>query len=65
MFGFKPMVTRLPVTISSDGMEPVRYNSMSQASISTGIPYTTLLYACRNSKQQVHSNGQRFMIVYN
>ena len=48
MFGFKPMVTGLPVTISSDGMEPSRYDSISQASISTGIPYSTLLYACRN-----------------
>ena len=64
MFGFKPMVTRLPVTISSDGMEPVRYDSISQASISTGIPYSTLLYAKRNSKQQVCSNGKEFMIIY-
>ena len=51
MFGFKPMVTGSPVTISFNGMEPRRYDSMSKASTSTGIPYVTLLYAKRNSRQ--------------
>ena len=41
MFGFKPMITGSPVTISSDGTEPTRFDSMSKASISTGIPYST------------------------
>ena len=43
MFGFKPVITGSPVTISSDGWEPMRFNSMSKASASTGIPYVTLL----------------------
>ena len=42
MFGFKPMITGSPVTISSNGMEPMRFDSMSKASTSTGIPYITL-----------------------
>ena len=50
MFGFKPMVTGSPVTISSDGMEPMRFDSMSKASTSTGIPYVTLPYAKKNSR---------------
>ena len=50
MFGFKPMITGSPVTISSDGTEPTRFDSMSKASTSTGIPYVTLLYAERNSR---------------
>ena len=50
MFGFKPMVTRSPVTISSNELEPTRFNSMSKASTSTGIPYVTLLYAKKNSR---------------
>ena len=50
MFGFKPMVTGSPVTISSDRTEPMRFDSMSKASTSTGIPYVTLLYAKRNSR---------------
>ena len=72
MFGFKPMITGSPVTISSDGTEPTRFNSLSKASTSTGIPYVTLLYAKKNSRQgaasaapgaqehshQVHSNGK-------
>ena len=43
MFGFKPMVTGSSVTISSDGAEPTRFDSMSKASTSTRIPYATLL----------------------
>ena len=53
MFGFKPMVTGSPVMISSDQLEPMRFNSMSEASTSTGIPYVTLLYATNNSRHQV------------
>ena len=48
MFGFKPMITGSPVTISSDGTEPMRFDSMLKASTSTGIPYVTLLYAKNN-----------------
>ena len=50
MFGFKPMITGSPVMISSDGMEPMRFDSMSKASTSTGIPYITLLYGKKNSR---------------
>ena len=78
MFGFKPMITGSPVTISSDGMKPMRFDSMSKASTSTGIPYVTLLYAKKNSRQgaasvapgapehshRVHSNGKEYTIVY-
>ena len=42
MFGFKPMITGSPVTISSDGMKPMRFDSMSKASTSTGIPFYML-----------------------
>ena len=31
MFGFKPMITGSPVTISSDGLEPTRFDSISKA----------------------------------
>ena len=78
MFGFKPMVTGSPVMISSDGMEPMRFDSLSKASTSTGIPYVTLLYAKRNSRQgaasvakgapecshRVCSNGKEHTIIY-
>ena len=50
MFVFKPMITGSPVTISSDGMEPTRFDFMSKASTSTGIPYVALLYAKKNSR---------------
>ena len=58
MFGFKLMITGSPVMISSDGTEPMRFNSMSKASTSTGIPNVTLLYAKKNSRNRVRSNGK-------
>ena len=64
MFGFKHMITGSPVTISSNELEPTRFNSMSKASTSTGIPHTTLLYAKKNSRQQVNSNGKEYKIIY-
>ena len=64
MFGFKPMITGSPVTISSDVFEPMRFNSISKASTSTGIPYVTLLYAKKNSKDRVKSNGKEYKIIY-
>ena len=64
MFGFKPMITGSPVTISSNGMEPMRFDSMSKASTSMGIPYITLLYAKKNSRHRVRSSGKEYMIIY-
>ena len=58
MLGFKPMITGSPVTISSDELEPTRFDSISKASTSTGIPYVTLLYVKKNSKDRVKSNGK-------
>ena len=64
MFGFKPVITGTPVTISSDGMEPTRFDSMSKASTSTGIPYVTLLSAKWNSRNRVRSNGKEYIIKF-
>ena len=64
MFGFKPMITGSPVTISSDGTKPTRFDSMSKASTSTGILYVTLLYAKKNSRNRVRSNGKEYTIIY-
>ena len=64
IFRFKPIITGSPVTIFSDELEPMRFNSMSKASTSTGIPYLTLLYAKKNSRHRVHSNGKEYTIIY-
>ena len=64
MFGFKPIITGFPVMISSDGTEPKRFDSMMKASTSTGIPYVILLYAKKNSRHRVHSNGKEYTIIY-
>ena len=49
MFGFKRMITGSEVMISSNQLEPTRFDSMSKASTSTGIPNVTFLYAKKNS----------------
>ena len=64
MFGFKPMITGSPVMTSSDELQPMRFDSMSKASTSTGIPYVTLLYAEKSSRHRVHSNGKEYTIIY-
>ena len=64
MFGFKPMVTESPVTISSNELESTRFDSMSKALTSTGIPYVTLLYAKKNSRHRVCSDGKEYTIIY-
>ena len=64
MFGFKPMITGSPVTISSDELEPMRFDSLSKASTFTGIPYIMLLYAKKNSRKRVRSNGKEYTIIY-
>ena len=64
MLGFKPVITGSSVTISSNGLEPMRFDSMSKASTSTGIPYATLLYAKRDSKSRIHSNGKEYVIKF-
>ena len=56
------MITGTPVTISSNGMEPTRFDFMSKASTFMGIPYVTLLSAKQNSRNQVRSNGKEYII---
>ena len=64
MFGFRPMVTGSSVTISSNGLEPMRFDSMSKASTSTGIPYATLLYAKKNFRSRIRSNGKGYVVRF-
>ena len=64
MFGFKHIITGSPATISSDGMEPTRFDSIVKASTSTGIPYGTLLYIKENSKDRVCFNGKEYTIIF-
>ena len=64
MFGFKPMIIGSPVMISSDELESMRFDSISKASTSTGIPYVTLLYARKNSRHRVHFDGKEYTIIY-
>ena len=58
VFGFKPMITGSPVTISSDELELMRFNSISKASTSTGIPYVTLLLLRRIPKIELNLMGK-------
>ena len=42
----------------------MRFDSVSKALTSTGIPYVTLLYAKKNSKDRVKSSGKEYTIIY-
>ena len=64
MFGFKPLSTKSPLTLSSDSLQPTRYDSMSRASMLTGIPYATLLYLKCNSKPGFKSNCVTYEITF-
>ena len=58
IFGFKPMITGSPVTISSDELEPTRFDSISKASTSTGIPYVTFYMLRRIPKIELNLMGK-------
>ena len=58
------MITGSPVTISSDELEPMRFDSVSKASTFMGIPYVTLLYVKKNSRHRVRSDGKECTIIY-
>ena len=46
MFGFKPLMYKNQTTVNiDDGKEFKDYESISKASIGSGIPYTTLIQA--------------------
>ena len=60
MFGIKPMITGSPVTISSDGTEPTRFDSISKASTSTGIPYFAQIKLCKNVNTFKHDIKKSF-----
>ena len=68
MFGFRPIIMGKPIAVSLEGGEPITYETISLASTSTGIPYSTLLYAKRKPKTNgfavVKSNGKKYCIKY-
>ena len=74
MFGFKPIVTGSPATISSDELEPTRFELEPtrfelEPTRFEGFNYyrdtnVSLLYAKKNSRHQVRSNGKGCTIIY-
>ena len=68
MFGFRPIIIGKPISISLEGAEPTTYDTISIASASTGIPYSTLLYTKKKHKTNgfavVKSNGKKYCIKY-
>ena len=68
MFGFRPIIIGKPISISLEGEEPTTYDTISIASMSTGIPYPMLLYAKKKPKTNgfavVKSNGKKYCIKY-
>ena len=52
IFGFKPIDTGRVTCVSKDGVEFTGYESISKASLHSGIPYTTQIYA-RNKYKSI------------
>ena len=51
MFGFKPLTYNNQTTVNvDDGKQYRDFKSISKASIGSGIPYTTLIYAKKKFK---------------
>ena len=52
MFGFKPLTHMYQVDVNiDDGRQFITYDSISKALVGSGIPYATLVYARKKSKQ--------------
>ena len=76
MFGFKPMTTGEKVFISKDNEKEFKdYESISKASIGSGISYTTLIKAKNKYKSiskfdpdgpiPIRSGGKSYVIKFN
>ena len=68
MFGFKPLVNRVTVTID-DGKEFKTYENISKASLAAGIPYPTLQQAKKKFKLRsnpitIRSGGNVYVIRF-
>ena len=70
MFGFRPMVSSSQVTVTLNDGEPIVYDSISKVSMSTGVPYSTLVCTKRKFKTTnvnpvvVKSNGNKYTIKF-
>ena len=74
MFGFKLLTNKNQVTVTiDDGKELNTYESISRASIASGIPYTTIFQARKKSKLTskednpvtIRSGGNIYVIKFN
>ena len=61
-FGFKPMYDRRMLTISSEDMDPTKFNSLRQAASSTGISYGVLIYAKNKERNCVKKDKKIYNI---
>ena len=71
MFGFKPLAYRNQTIVNiDDGKQFRTFESISKASIGSGIPYTTLIQARKksklnpNSSVNIRSGGNKYVIKF-
>ena len=71
MFGFKPLTYKNQTVVNiDDGKQFRSYESISKASIGSGIPYTTLIQAKKNYKTNpdnpvtIRSGGNIYVIKF-
>ena len=61
-FGFKPTYDRRTLMISSEDLKPTTFNSLRQATSSTGISYGVLIYAKNKERNFVKKDEQIYNI---
>ena len=71
MFGFKPLTYKNQTTVNiDDGKQFRSYESISKASIGSGIPYTTLIQAKKKYKSNpnntvtIRSGGNIYVVKF-
>ena len=63
-FGFKPLVERIKMVISSEDMKPTAFDSINQAATSLGVGHMNIRYAMKNGRDTFKraSDGKVFFI---
>ena len=63
-FGFRPLVERIGMVISSEDMDPTAFDSINQAATSLGMGHMVIRYARKNGRVTFKraSDGKVFVV---
>ena len=63
-FGFRPLVKRIGMVISSEDMDPTTFDSINQAATSLGVGHMVIRYTRKNGRDTFKwaSDGKVFLV---